>query len=63
MTEQHAIILARPTATVGETAEVLDLGLNATYDAIKRGDIQSIRIGKSIRVPTASLKAMLGINA
>ena len=61
MTEQYTIDLARPTLTVPETAGVLDIGLNATYDAIKRGDIPSIRIGKSIRVPTAALRAMLGI--
>jgi excisionase family DNA binding protein len=53
--------LARPVLTVDETASVLGMGMNQTYDAIKRGDIPSIRIGRSIRVPTASLKAMLGI--
>jgi len=61
MTDQYVIDLARPTLTVDETAGVLGLGKNATYDAIKRGDIPSIRIGKCIRVPSAGLKAMLGI--
>jgi excisionase family DNA binding protein len=61
MTDQHEIDLARPTLTADETARVLGLGKNATYDAIKRGDIPSIRIGRSIRVPTAGLRVMLGI--
>jgi excisionase family DNA binding protein len=61
MNESYEINLARPTCTVPETADILDIGLNAAYDAIKRGDIPSIRIGKSLRVPTAALRAMLGI--
>lgn len=61
MTQEHEAILARATATPAETASFLGLGKNATYEAIKRGEIPSIRIGKSIRVPTASLKAMVGI--
>lgn len=63
MTQQYEALLSRPTATPLETADFLGLGKNATYDAIKRGEIPSIRIGKSIRVPTAALKALVGIKS
>ncbi|MET3967232.1 helix-turn-helix domain-containing protein [Bradyrhizobium sp. S3.9.1] len=63
MTQEYEALLARPTLTPLEAAGFLGLGKNATYDAIKRGEIPSIRIGKSIRVPTASLKALVGIKS
>ena len=39
----------------------LGLSRNPTYQAVKRGEIPSIRIGGAIRVPTAALREMLGI--
>ena len=63
MTQQKEVDLSRPTLTPIEAANFLGLGRNTVYDAIKRGEIPSIRIGKAIRVPTASLKAMVGISA
>lgn len=37
------------------------LSRNPAYEAAKRGDIPTIRIGGAIRVPTAFLRKMLGI--
>jgi excisionase family DNA binding protein len=37
--------------TVPEAAAVLRLGLSATYEAIARGQIPSVRFGRKIRVP------------
>jgi hypothetical protein len=34
----------------------------ATYAAIARGDLPSIRIGRKIRVPTAALRRMLELD-
>jgi excisionase family DNA binding protein len=45
--------------TVAQTAELLGLGRNQTYEAVQRGDIPSIRIGKRILVPRIALEAML----
>ena len=36
---------------VPEAGAMLGLSRNASYDAAKRGDIPTIRIGKLIRVP------------
>jgi hypothetical protein len=39
----------------------LGLGRQAAYAAAKRGEIPTIRIGGAIRVPTAPLRRMLGL--
>ena len=36
-----------------------DLGRNASYDAAKRGDLPTIKIGGKIRVPVIALERML----
>lgn len=45
--------------TVPEAGTLLGLNRNAAYEAAKRGDIPTIRIGKLIRVPKAAFHAML----
>jgi excisionase family DNA binding protein len=45
-------LLLRPT----ETAELLGLGKSKTYDLIAKGQIPSVRIGKSVRVPADKLR-------
>ena len=41
--------------TVHDLASLLRIGRNAAYQLVKDGDIQSIRIGRSIRIPRAAL--------
>lgn len=45
----------RLTVDIPETAQILGLSKNGTYDAIKRGDIPAIRIGRRIVVARATL--------
>jgi excisionase family DNA binding protein len=40
--------------TVPEAGALLGLNRNASYDAAKRGDIPTIRIGNRLRVPKAA---------
>ena len=47
------------TLTVPEAARVLGIGKNLAYDAVARGEIPSIRIGRRILVPVASLVQLL----
>lgn len=47
------------TLKVGEAAKILRLSRTAAYNAIKRGDIPSLRIGKLLFVPKPALDAML----
>jgi excisionase family DNA binding protein len=44
---------------VPEAGAMLGLTRNASYEAAKRGDIPTIRIGKLIRVPKAAFHLML----
>ena len=39
--------------------KVLTLGRNASYEACKRGEIPSIRVGGRVLVPVARLRAMV----
>jgi excisionase family DNA binding protein len=48
-----------PTYTVPEVAELLGLGINQTYSAIRRGELPSIRIGSRILVSRRRLLEML----
>lgn len=45
--------------TVDETRALLKIGRTATYEAIRKGEIPSIRIGRRLLVPMARLKKML----
>ena len=49
----------RRTATIVEVAKVLGIGRNQAYEAARRGEIPSIRIGKRLLVPLAALERML----
>ena len=50
------------TLTVEEAARVLRIGRTAAYEAVRAGDIPSISIGRTKRVPRHRLAAMLGLD-
>ena len=54
-------LLAQPTLTVADTLRIIPISRNKMYDAIARGEIKTVRIGKKILVPTAPLKRQLGL--
>jgi excisionase family DNA binding protein len=45
--------------TVEQVKEITGFGLNQTYDAIRRGEIPSIRVGRRILVPRKAFLAWL----
>jgi excisionase family DNA binding protein len=45
--------------TVQEAGEMVGLGRNAAYEAARRGDIPTIRIGKLLKVPKAAFHRLL----
>lgn len=51
--------IGRQVITVEETGKVLGLGRTAAYDAVRRGEIPSIRLGRRIVVPVPALERML----
>lgn len=49
----------RAVYSVEEAAKLLGLSRNGAYDAVARGDIPSIRIGRKLLVPKAALEKKL----
>ena len=49
----------RLTYSVKETAELLGLSKNSTYQACLKGEIPSLRIGGRILIPVAKLEGLL----
>ena len=47
------------TMTVPEAGELLGLGRDAAYEAVKRGDLPVLRFGRRLLVPRAALEKML----
>jgi hypothetical protein len=55
-------MLRQPTISVPQAGiNFLGLTHNGSYEAAKRGEIPTIRIGKLLRVPTPALARLLGI--
>ncbi|RMF09398.1 MAG: DNA-binding protein [Alphaproteobacteria bacterium] len=52
--------MTRQTVSVEEAARILGLGRSSAYEAVRRGDIPSLRIGRRILVPRAALERLLG---
>jgi excisionase family DNA binding protein len=54
------MVAESPILTVEEAAVILRLSRGTAYEAVRRGDIPTIRIGRRLLVPRARLMAMLG---
>lgn len=61
MPEQNDLS-GRLTMSVDEAAAVLGIGRNAAYEAVRRGEIPSLRIGGRILVPRAAVRKMLSLD-
>ncbi|WP_192923535.1 DNA-binding protein [Sinorhizobium medicae] len=54
--------LSRPTIPVPDAGSLFfGLGRNAAYEAARRGDFETIKVGGRIVVPVAPLAAKLGM--
>ena len=47
------------TVNVEEAGQILGIGRNSAYEAVRRGEIPVIKIGKLLRVPVVALERML----
>jgi excisionase family DNA binding protein len=50
---------ARKTVTVPEAAEQLGISAWSYYQAVKRGELPALRVGRRLLVPVAKLRALL----
>jgi excisionase family DNA binding protein len=48
------------TYSVPEAGRIVGLGRNASYEAVRRGELPVLRFGRILRVPRAALDRMLG---
>jgi len=55
-------IETRLTLTVEEVASLLGLGRTAAYEAARRGEIPSRRLGRRVIVPVPALLDWLGVS-
>ena len=53
----------RRVVTLNEAAVILRISRGSAYEAAKRKQIPTIRIGRRLLVPTAALERMLAANA
>jgi len=55
-------IMSSPAATlsVEQAAKVLGIGRVKAYNAVNRGQLPSIRLGRTILIPKAALRKLLG---
>ena len=51
------------TVSVPVAGQALGIGKDASYAAAARGDIPTLRLGRTLRVPVAKLLQMLGVAA
>ena len=49
------------TVSVEEAGEILGCSRNTAYEAVRRGEIPVIRIGKRLLVPKAALERLLNV--
>lgn len=61
--EVRKALLEKLAIPVPLAGQILGLCRNSAYEAVKSGQIPSIRIGGRICVPTAPLRKMLGIES
>jgi excisionase family DNA binding protein len=52
---------ANLTLSVPQAGQLLRLGRSQAYEAAARGEIPTLRFGRSLRVPKAKLRRMLGL--
>lgn len=49
----------RATITADEAAAILGVGRNSVYEAVQRGELPSLRVGRRLLLPVAKLRALL----
>jgi excisionase family DNA binding protein len=49
------------TLSVSETAKLLGVSRNGAYEAIAKGELPSIRVGRRLLVPRVALERMLDV--
>jgi len=63
MNKELQELLSEPTADVPDVGRIcFGLSRNGSYDAAKRGDFPTIKVGRLLKVPTAALSRLLALH-
>jgi hypothetical protein len=63
MNKELQDLLSEPTADVPDVGRIcFGLSRNGSYDAAKRGDFPTIKVGRLLKVPTAALSRLLALD-
>lgn len=54
-------IATRPTIQIEEAAILLGVGRSTAYEAARRGELPTLRIGRRLIVPVPAFLALLGV--
>ena len=57
--DEKAETVSKETMSVPEAGKKVGLSRNASYAAVRRGEIPALRFGRKLRVPTARFKRLL----
>ena len=60
-TDEIDELLSKPWLHVPQAGAILGLNRSASYEAAKRGEIETFRIGRLLKAPTAPLRKKLQI--
>ena len=55
------VLAGRVTLSIEETAALLGIGRSAAYEAARRGEIPTRRLGRRLLVPVPALLVWLGV--
>jgi len=58
-TTEHSQPAERLTYTVEEAAQLLGISRNSAYEAVRRSEIPTIRLGRRIVIPRSRLEDLL----
>lgn len=53
---------AEPWLSIPAAGAIFGLGRAASYEAARRGDLPTVKLAGRLRVPTARLRALLGLS-
>jgi excisionase family DNA binding protein len=48
------------TLTVAQVAVLLGVSRSAVYDAVRRGELRNVGLGRAVRIPRIDLEARIG---
>ena len=59
--QPYALLVGRTTINVEELALLYGVSTDSIYDAIRRGEVPHVRVGRRVLIPASPIRRSLGI--